>query len=328
MLRANDRRVKGETDFKPFDLMMVCDVGSHFMDPYQLPKEGLARGTTINGVRLMSGIAALAGLLLIWFAAKADRTFLSTLGVILGGIIAIGGIGIIAGLQWLKKYISTSTKKGGLNLDKNFSPEIVEKMFLYFGSTPITVIAGMLKERGASMLTLNNDVFLKRIRQLLYQRFFDPEKCSDREKASHVYDLSFTNDTNRLKNDPMEFAPSREIQLVAEQAFNVGTTLWFDKASMDAGVEPVLISCGQFTTCYNLLVYIHRLKKTEVYRSFSDEVKNRLSETEQQMRRDYELFKADPFWLYNKQCRSFIDSHWKDYKLSDMKLPDNFTGLR
>lgn len=329
MLRANDRRVKGETDFKPFDLMMVCDVGSHFMDPYQLPKEDKTDGMTIISTRRLSWVAIILGLALVWYCAHIPPAVLPVIGIIAGGLVTVFGALLVFSIGWMKRFIRSGTKKGGgLNLDKNFSPQIVTMMFKYLGHTPMSVVMGMMKERGSSMLTLTNDVFLKRIRQLLYQRFFDVDKCSDREKASHVYDLSFTNDTNRLQNDPANLAPSREIQLVAERAFNIGTTLWFDKDSMDNGVEPVLIATGQFTTCYNLLIYIQRLKKAAVYNNFTQEVKARLNRIEKDMTAHYEAFKKDPFWLYNEQCRAYIDNNWKDYKLTDLALPDNFGGLR
>jgi hypothetical protein len=330
MLRANDRRVKGETDFKPFDLMMVCDVGSHFMDPYQLPKQDDNSGMTIVGTRRLSWALILSGLALVWYCAYLTTAILPVVGIVVGGLLAVLGAGIVFAIGWMKRFIKSGTKKGGgLNLDKNFSPQIVAMMFKYLGLSPMSVVAGMIKERGSSMLTLTNDVFLKRIRQLLYQRFFDPEKCSDREKASHVYDLSFTNDTNRMQNDPPHLAPSRDIQLVAERAFNIGTTLWFDKDSIKNGVEPVLIATGQFTTCYNMLLYIQRVKKAEVYNGFTKEVKDHLNSIEDEMNTHYEAFKKDPFWLYNEQGRKYVDSNnWKDYKLDNMELPDNFAGLR
>jgi len=353
MLRANDRRVKQETEFKPFDLMMVCDVGSHFMKPYELPEPKPASWLTIGKTMVLCGLLAVLGAAgLIWGIMNSPGVW-AILAIIAGTLAFVCGSVVIGLLQWIRKTLASNTNddntdSGKLNLNKTFSPQIVNKLFEYFRSTPFSVLKTMMTERGSSMLILNNSVFLKRIRQLLYQRFFDPEKCSHREKASHVYDLSFTNDTNRLQNDPAYLAPSRSIQLVAEQAFNMGTTLWFDEANQKAHTEAALVACGQFTTCYNLLVYIDRLKYNKKqagdapednikngvadkppYDSFTEAEKQKLDELEQLMSGHYEAFKKDPYWLYNEQCRAYVSKDWKDVSVAaDAPLPDDFKGLR
>ncbi len=329
MMRANDRRVKRETDFKPFDLMMACDVGSHFMDPYQLPEKIKNEGMTVNSLRWICGLVALAGLAAIWWGARHMPGGWPLAAILAGGLGVFAGLSVITGLWYIKYAVTSGAKEGKLNLNNTFSPQIVAMMFGYFGATPLPILKLMLTERASSILILNNSVFLKRIRQLLYQRFFDEDRCSGREKASHVYDLSFTNDTNRLENDPLQLAPSIEIQLVAEKAFQMGTTLWFDKKSQEEYTEAALVACGQFTTCYNLLAYLTWLKEdNSIYGNFTEEVKKRLEGIEKEMQAHYDAFKKNPFWLYNEQCRAYINPGWKDYLLTDMKLPQGFEGLR
>lgn len=336
MLRANERREEaakkqqpGNT-FRPFDLLLINDVGSHYMDPYQLPARSPKGWLTINRVLLLAFIFLALGITGLWcmFGCPAHPLFVKLAGVF-GGLFTVAGAGAVIGIFKLRRYIKGNVKnQGGLNLDNNFSPEITDRFFKYFGSTPLSILLRMVKERGKSVLTLNNDVFLKRIRQLIYKIGFENPKLKHRLKANHIYDLTFTNDINRLRNRVDASNPSQAMQLVAQSAFEMGTTLWFDSSQRKNFKLADIVACGQFTTCHNLLEYIDRLEKAEGYEQLGQTRRDRVTRIREQLATDMEKFKADPYWMYNAFGKASGMANFQPAKLSSMELPADFKGLR
>jgi len=335
IMRANERREKHGTGFKPFDLMMVNDVASHYMDPYTPSvKKNYYRG--IMGLSVIT-IMIICGVLIcgagygLWhnFVHHSPRIRSKLITIFLSGFVIVPVLVILLILR-IKHYISGKLKNGkGLNLTKNFSEEIVQRMFRHFGKTQIGIIIQMLTDRFTSVLTLNYDVFLKRVRQLLYQQFMDQGRNIFRLKTNHIYDLSFSNDRNRRQND-IAPAPSAAMQAVAQHAFEMTTTLWFDTADQKGCTEASIIACGQFTTCYNLLEYIARMKRdTDYYNNkLNDTYRKKIEHLEQQINTHYAQFQKDPLWLYNAMIdRCNLPATLK-CTMANFPPPDEFKGLR
>jgi hypothetical protein len=338
IIQANDRRIKDKSGFKQFDLMMICDVGSHYMDAYQLPKPGKTSWLSVNRLRLLCSllfVAAAVGTWAIWH--YCPHTALWNLLSLLTGMISFGALAVVCILQYVKQYISGKVDSGGgLDLDKNFSPQIVRLLFKYFKGVRFNLLSFMVSERVTSVLSLNNDVFLKRIRYLLYNEFFEQNnmKATGRVKANHIYDLTFTNDDNRLLYYSFQYKPSREMQIVAEAAFDMATTLWFSQEDVKNNSQAAVIASGQFTTCFNLLDYIEKMKKhypgspSSIFEQLSPENKQLVNDIEAGLKVQWEHFREDPFWLYNKAGQQ---SGVKDFKVVSAKsfpYPEAFKDLR
>jgi len=342
MLDAQERRNNKQTSFEPFDLMLVNDVGSNFMDPYELPKEndsytGL-KGITINSVNIILTVLGLLGIAITGYGLfTASTTFFPKISLVLGTILILISSTLLGGILFLRTYIQGNIgNMGGLDLDKNFSPAIVNSLFSHFGSTPFMIILRMIRERISSILLLNNDVFLKRIRYLLYNSMYESKKYLFRVKANHVYDLCFSNDLNRKNSNLPNIWPSSAIQIVAQAAFEMATTLWFDKAQQTAKSQAAVIACGQFSTCYNLMEYIIRLKTTKrrttgltYYATLTPEYKQKVDRIETQLQKDYDRFKLDPFWLYNQYGTNIKIDGFTTCSMHDFPFPSGeFKGLR
>ncbi len=339
MLDAQKRRIKKKTAFSPFDLMLINDVGSHYMEPYKLPKEnknykGIG-AISINNLIVILCLFFLFGLIMI------SKTLGFQLGgiqlnVVIGTTICVLSLCFLLILAILRKFIEGDTNRlGGLNLNKNFSSDIVTNLFEHFGSTPIVVIYRMIKERFASVLILNNDVFLKRIRYLLYNKTYESDKYRFKIKTNHVYDLSFSNDFNRNRKNLPFLTPSRAQQIVAQAAFEMPTTLWFDAKSQEEETLAALIACGQYTTCYNLLEYIYRLKNTvsksgsTYYQQLTKSYQEKIDFIEKQLLQHWHQFRADPFFLYNQLGKDFQVNRFKSCHMGSFSAAGgNFDGLR
>jgi hypothetical protein len=335
MMRAHERRQKAETSFLPFDLMLVNDVGSHFMDSYELPEINLKKlfsSWSIKTWMILLTIGFIAGVYGVSFITKAEPNIWERVAVIAGSV-TVTITGVVLGLLVIviTKLLFSKPNDAGLNLNKNFAHGIVKTLVRYFTGSPIRVLMQMVKTRLSSFLILNNDVFLKRIRKLLYDRFYLEPEWKLRGKANHVYDLSLSNNINRLSrssNCPPYMEPSTSIQIVAENAFSMATTLWFDKArSLVTHKQACLVACGQFTTCYNLLEYILNLEDDKiVFGNLSDDYKSRIAEIKEKLKIDYENFKVDPFFMYNKTGQKLFPE-FVPLSVDDIPFPANFKGL-
>lgn len=345
IMDAQERRLEGQkTSFSPFDLMLVNDVGSDFMDPY-IPPGNKSSYTGLKGITIYTTIACLSVLFLIGitgivlgFKMDFESELYRRLTILSGTAVSLLSSIMLIILRGAASYIKGNIKSvGGLDLERNFSPEIVTNLFRHFGATPVLVIIRLLKERFSSVLTLNNDVFLKRIRFLLYKSADLSKRYSHRIKNNHIYDLSFSNDYERykMKNNIIPVQPGRSMQIVAEAAFRMGTTLWFDTSDQKKDTKAAIISCGHFTTCFNLLKYIEELKvpdkeqqDTSYYSRLSDAYRQQVDYLEGRLRIDFERFKLDPFWLYNRYGRDFDIPDFKRGDMENFELPELFQGLR
>jgi len=316
MMYADGRRIRRETSFSHFEFMMVNDVGSYFMKPYNMPSQPKSQGINLTWVYRIMFIAFFAGLGFAWLGIHYCRPVLD----FIGGLIILIPIIFLCFAYWLKtKIIAISKSPTG------FTEKIIQLLVRYFTKTPVVVLKQMFEARAESVLILNMNVFMKRIRQLLYNKFYGSPQWKNRGKGNHIYDLSFSSDLYR-KNHPLPkeyLEPSRNIKIVAETAFNVGTTLWFDEADIyQQHSEACVIACGQFTTCYNLLEYIERLLLDPS--AYDAVYQARLLALKQQMQRDYERFKDDPFFMYNQDGVDYKINKFTPLTVNDIPFPKNW----
>lgn len=335
MMQANQRRI--ESIGKPFDLMMVCDVASHYMNPYQLPQQEKTAFESINRVRIGSLIAcitAFASLLLIW--RFAPSTFGWSITQCLMAIVIALSFALFFVSEKIKTVITGEVNgNAGMDLKKIFPTKILELLFNHFGNLRFNFLKNMLVIRLTTLITLSNDVFLKRIRYLLYNQFFELNnlKKTGRAKTNHIYDLSFSNDLNRLKSYSTNIHPSKELQKVAENAFGMGTTLWFSEENDRQFRKASIIACGQFNTCFNLLDYVLKLKtsfdgRKPVFDQLSEANQTLVNKLQNRLEKDFEHFNQDPFWMYNRLGKASAISEFKEVSSDQLADPKGFEGLR
>ena len=100
----------------------------------------------------------------------------------------------------------------------------------------------------------------------------------------------------------------------------MGTTLGFDvQAEERQHSKACIIATGEFTTCYNLLSYIEKLAKQPgvVNAAYS----SRLSSLKEQLTKDYEQFKTDPFFIYNENGIAYGIKDFKKLTMADIPDP-------
>ncbi len=201
-----DKRRRTANAEKGFDLMIVSDVASYFMDPYIPPapveKGGLRKksladllksgGKVIskgNSILTITGIVSLTlligAILLLLFAEPGGWMnlgfFLLSPGILLillfVGLIVVKKmgsplIGKLSGLIDGSDKQLVSSLKEGVPAVANFSDKALGSMVKYLKGARFGVLEQMLNARVGSMLSLLLDINLKQTRRLIFDIFF------------------------------------------------------------------------------------------------------------------------------------------------------------
>ncbi len=105
-----------------------------------------------------------------------------------------------------------------------------------------------VRDRARSLQTLAANVFMARVRRLMYSRIWSDRELTGRRIAILVYDLT------RPQPVPEWLSPTAEMRQVVSRAVGVPTILWFT----DPEQLRDLVTAGQVTTCFNVLQYLGR----------------------------------------------------------------------
>jgi predicted acylesterase/phospholipase RssA len=313
-----------------YDLILVSDVASYFMDPYEeptlKPEEGWRKKTlsdlyysfkrklkSISAILKGGFILSLAGIvasaLCLYLKVGGTLSWIA-LGFSGGWFIHFAILLILKRRYWkinfeeseFQGYIDHQLER--LNLGSNFSTGIRQEITSYLSRTKLGVLENMLKTRAYSVLIMAMDVNLKHVRRLIYEMFFENRRWDDRRLYNVIYELSSFNLSNRefRVRKRLGWKPTEEeqgillngthnLQQVAESARNMGTTLWFDEG--DEGKLRDIVACGQFTACSNLLEYVMSLERNQ---DMTARDKEKLHMVKQQLLDYWEQFKTNPYW--------------------------------
>ncbi|MCW3123109.1 MAG: hypothetical protein JWQ38_2601 [Flavipsychrobacter sp.] len=216
VMEADERRRNGNTaadNFNPFDLILINDVGSFFMAPYVVPgvKDNHISLLTIDTIVLLLALVMGVGFVSFYMAFMHNHIWFAMLGSI--GII----VPAVLIYPWWRLHgkIKDRGNRDALNLQDTFSQEVIDKLLKFMRKTPVSLLSEVNKSRFNSVMILTNDVFMKRIRQILFESFYHNPIWNHRRKCSHIYDLSYTNAINRIRSQESKDTapvPSHPIQ--------------------------------------------------------------------------------------------------------------------
>ena len=84
------------------------------------------------------------------------------------------------------------------------------------------------------------------------------------------------------------------MQQVSAKATGMALSLWFTEKDKADNMPKTIIAAGQFTTCFNLLDYLDKLKASSW--NASERIEE-LKACETQLREMWEKFRENPYWL-------------------------------
>ncbi|MES2063460.1 MAG: patatin-like phospholipase family protein [Bacteroidota bacterium] len=334
MLADQKRQKRAKPD--PFDLIIVTDVASYFMDSYAVPEireTPAALTNTINGginglqkiinkINTVEYSLLLSSVALLVLYTIFHLTWTLALGCSLSTLFLV--VFAVRQVAFVHSAFNIISRFNPLNLLNSvfdtsaiLPQRIIQKLLDFLTNARFNVLTQMLQARAASVLSMVSDVNLKQVRRLIFEMFYDAECWENRRVPNFIYELSSynaTTRTNRLNSERrLGWKPTVEdkallleglerINPVAEEARVMGTTLWFSEQEVQAGKLKTLIATGQFTTCVNLLEYIISLERKQV--AFDEAGKKRLDDLKKKIVEDLSAFKANPYFLYDRSTRN------------------------
>lgn len=297
-----NKRMKGR-----LDLIIVNDVGSYKMQPWQQDTTEVGKSSTVKRainkilqyftIKPLYWITLVLGLLIILlnnmliFGPNA-YTGLYILGSVVMGIgILLTVFGLVASV--IKASVLSRLK----TIFKKNVPEPLLDDILTFQKLDISLIQRMLTDRLTSAMIMINDVFLKQIRRINYDLFYSKDELKNKRITATVYKLNgqktpYSKGTGY--NEAIKPAPSQNLESVCLTASETPTTLWWDKTDVTKNRMETLIACGQFTVCYELMDYILKLKADE-----NNQVQDftEIDILYDALATDWKTFNNKPMWL-------------------------------
>jgi hypothetical protein len=329
MLADQKRQQRAKPD--PFDLIIVTDVASYFMDSYEVPvvreKPGWLSHTIRGGISslqklikrvsiaeyallLTSLTFILLFVLLGWTWALAAGCSLATLFLV---VFAVRQIGFVYAAFKLISRFNPLAALNGIFDTRNILPQsIIQKLLDFLTGAKLNILTQMLEARATSVVSMVSDINLKQVRRLIFEMFYEAGCWDNRRVPNFIYELSSYNSTTRnhrinskgrlgwtaTEADKALLLEGLEVlNPVAEEARTMGTTLWFSEQEMQQEKLKKIIATGQFTTCVNLLEYIISLERKKV--PFDAVAKATLQNVKEKLIKDLTAFKADPYFLYS-----------------------------
>jgi len=319
---------KKNSDVPYFDLVIISDVASPYMEAYQpyaaRPKTGF-RKYTLDGARkkinsINNWVNSIFIFLLLGFGIFAAITNYPPLyqGISIGLFVAfllffIIKIILVNKVKSIKSFLMIRIK----DLIPSFYRDKLSH--LKIGELSVHRAEPLLFSRLNSLVTLLVNVFLKVVRRLNYDKLYEDKRYTYRRIANLINELTQKDFERKAEqqgaNTQSEGAkvniffkgPYKEvvkdaIQKVAEEAASFGTTLWFtDQQKLDNALSK-LVATGQFTMCYNLINYLENLLFTpdNGFELLDPVVQQNLHTLYQQCTTDFEQFRNDPFFLYRE----------------------------
>ncbi len=232
LLLANGRR-KDEG----FDLIMVSDVTSYFMQPYQAPGINTNKAWMRNSPKyywmllqrwwkkIPGGLTMAWIITLLFFLLTTLPLFFEGVHVSSVCLVVFGVIPVIITVWAHRKYRQFLRKQSRLQSamtqpdlaalvkylfpGDNFAHRMGYKVTEYLQHVELGIILQMANARARSAVTMISEVFLKHIRRLIYERLFEDASLQYRRLDNPIYKLTFTNDKSR-KRQPFERRQAQE----------------------------------------------------------------------------------------------------------------------
>ena len=270
---------------KALDLVIVSDVSSPYMQGYSPSEQMLPNGVgklTLGRLRNYGLIAeAVVIALFIVSLVLGSNFWLGVMSVILALVTAVNVIGAMAKSKMFRA------------IGKTF----IGNKAAFISHLKFATLESMLMNRAKSVVMMSSEVFLKRMRQMNYSALYDDIGWHNRTVTSTIYELRPGERWQSMSNNrtlPDELVPSEAMQQNSALAARMGTTLWFTPEDKAAGIPQAILAAGQYTMCYNLLLYLDKIQRDPTNITAAHHL---LISLKPQLQSAWQQFMQNPHWL-------------------------------
>lgn len=301
---------------EPFDLIIISDVSSPDIDQfefYEKQKDNRLRNTRLNDKmnsykwwgRWFPFFVLLPGILIFMISLFiGHNNGIKMFGI---GAFSISFLYFIISLFLRYKFQNNLAESWKYLTDK-IDPFFKSKVKSWdIENYKIGRLENLLFDRAFSLKSLVSEIFLKDIRKLHYQRVYANKDYEYRRISNLIKELTEKNFAQKHKNfgDRFPDCPDEmkgdyhavvgnKIKELVEEAASFGTTLWFTEKDETSNILDKLISSGQVTMCYNILVYLIELRHASFYSELDQERRDEIDILFGQCLEDWRVFREDP----------------------------------
>ena len=243
------RHDKTRTD-KALDLVIVSDVASPYMNGYSPGEQMLPKSVG----KLTLGRLRNYGLI-----AEAFMMALFVIALVLGNGFWSGVMSVILAIVTLANVVGALLKN---KIFRAIGRTFIGNKAAFISHLKFATLENLLMNRAKSVVMMSSEVFLKRVRKLSYSSLYDDQAWHNRTVTSTIYELRPGERwQSRAQNStlPDYLVPREAMQQNSVRAASMGTTLWFTPEDKAAGLPQDVLAAGQYTMCYNLLLYIEQI---------------------------------------------------------------------
>jgi len=217
IMYADKRRRKNH----PFDLVMVNDVTSYYMEPYKVETDvksdwgernindylnkfsyGLKWYTRLRISVICVFLISVAG---IFFLSRhgLSSLFYFLLGFSALGLIVLGCLQYVINKNPLVKTFLSKNIENKLNdwakekFKGKFSETVVRGLLSYLKEAKFSNLKQLVMSRVNSVITMSVEVNLKQVRRLIYTIFYENKIWDNRRASNFIYELSLKNSKSR-----------------------------------------------------------------------------------------------------------------------------------
>ena len=285
-LKARDRE---QAQNKDIDLFIFSDVSNEDFEKYKELKISKWDSTIMDYVVkykrikrcFLWGLFVLLALVItaIYFKFFICASFMS-------GIAVCIGLALYADKKYLK-IPKPSPKISIRGIDLPLSELL---------NTKFSILAEAILNRLKGTILMSNDIVMMHIRRKYKDYIFNDSTLKDKVMLNMQSTLldngNWKNRMIRYSFLPQIMRPSQPVHNITDEACSFPTTLWFtEKDKKDLKLDK-LIACGQYTTCWNLLLLIHKVENNKP----SQNLKPLLS-LKNQLINDWKKFCNDPLYM-------------------------------
>ncbi|MEM1119643.1 MAG: patatin-like phospholipase family protein [Bacteroidota bacterium] len=295
---AEDRLEKSQqwnaTD-STIDTFIASDVEGKTMNPYEVPRpDADTSKRSINSLRTILWIVFLlsSGLFLAASYMVIDQSITGwILGVALGAILGAASLALNLAIGKMQRMVGTSLQ----SVVSQSETDIKQELGVLFNA-PLPILKSLIQLRITSVLTMVNDVFLKRIRRLQYARLYsDDSPWKDKMIANFIYSL--LDKRYKLRDGSSKYQLSDQAYKLIKQARSMPTTLWFSKQEKKDKMLDSLIISGQMTICFKLIRHLNKKRRLADYTLRYQEQLADIDNLQKELEACWRRFNKEPQWL-------------------------------
>ena len=290
---AKDSATAGSSTGKVLDLIIISDVSSPYIkEGYAPHKQWLWDWLGKLTIKRLRNYFVMAGVIIAALLAQALYKGNGLWTVVTTALLTMVSSLLCCG-AWLKKRIHNV-----------IAETVIGNKARFINSMKFAACESMLMNRATSVLKMSSEVFLKRQRQLNYDRIHDDQEWKNRRISNLVYELRDGKRGGKKAPIDPTLKPTAEIQSNSAIAADMVTTLWFTDKDMANGVPQALLAAGQYTVCYNLIDYIDRIQNDPTNLSPAHAT---IIALRPRLMQAWKAFQKNPQWMVPEKWRTKQD---------------------